>query len=584
MPRNDVHHFPLSDDDLKEISKSLTSALPSRENFTPELLASLTVPEMKHFVKYINTYKVETTRALKTTGKKIELRQRLEKYLWPDYRQGVILPTREDRLLTLKTPTISNRVLTYTDSINRTKIEKDFTLNGKQDPYFIIDKLLDLAFITNQSGKIEINIVLNPGEVDKIFTPLYDIHLYWLNTNLFPQNWQDSTISWNDSKLTLPKANRKLRKPLKKKILITSAPLIIPKNLIRHQNILTIIHPNFMQVEGNLLVTLIRNLKTDDLIFKVKDRTLKWKEEQLNVSHPSTDNAMNDDNDLVMSEDEIITLNDPLFLTRIETPCRGKDCKHKTCFDLSNYLEYCHSSNAWNCPVCDKPLRYEDLICDDNIEKIINEVDPEIDKVMLHGDGTYTIQYPEGFTQIQNASEDDESGHVEPIDDAVSIDSEKTVQRSDSSQLIEITDLQNGTYESNNNQQIPSNSENIDSSSQSITTEVDKEAQLTKLLEAMDDLPEESTNTTNLNPTIEINEITINEEKDDTSKNSPPPNPILVGNQAFSRMISFRNNIYQQKLKPSIIPKSTKRFFGTQRKERDSNQLGNSEQNPIEID
>uniref|UniRef100_A0A7S1PFV2 SP-RING-type domain-containing protein n=1 Tax=Percolomonas cosmopolitus TaxID=63605 RepID=A0A7S1PFV2_9EUKA len=406
--------FPLSEDDIIEISGDLSHPLPDKDTMSTADLHTLTVSDMKAMIKYINDNKLEPHMKLRSSGKKQELKSRLEKYLWPDKRQGVILASRDDRLGSLKRPSaLCKRVVTYGEKMNKQKIEADLTIKGKQDPYAVIDTLLDLAEIKQQTGKVELDINLDPTQMEKISTPQYDVHLYWLTSSLNPHNWQDATVSWNDFKFTLPKANRKLKKKLKKKVLITSTPIVIPKNVVRAQNVCTVLHPHWIPVDGNFIVVLVRNFTTRDLISKVQHRTELWakEEEQKKEANKLGHDGPNSD-DLIMYDDEIITLNDALTLERVSEPCRGKNCKHKTCFDLESYLEYSHASCVWNCPVCDTPLRYEDLIIDYNIKRIISEVDPEVDKVRLHGDGSYTVIVPQNTTIIAG---DGPVAHTAPI-------------------------------------------------------------------------------------------------------------------------------------------------------------------------
>ena len=43
---------------------------------------------------------------------------------------------------------------------------------------------------------------------------------------------------------------------------------------------------------------------------------------------------------------------------------RASSCSHLQCFDASLYLQMNERKPTWNCPVCDKPAIYENLVID----------------------------------------------------------------------------------------------------------------------------------------------------------------------------------------------------------------------------
>ena len=54
----------------------------------------------------------------------------------------------------------------------------------------------------------------------------------------------------------------------------------------------------------------------------------------------------------------------PLTKKIIFHPSRSVRCDHPECFDLSGFLCYSLKNNTWQCPICHKPLRPEDLRID----------------------------------------------------------------------------------------------------------------------------------------------------------------------------------------------------------------------------
>lgn len=59
-----------------------------------------------------------------------------------------------------------------------------------------------------------------------------------------------------------------------------------------------------------------------------------------------------------------VSLMCPLGKMRMMTPCRATTCQHLQCFDASLFLQMNERKPTWNCPVCDKPATYDNLVID----------------------------------------------------------------------------------------------------------------------------------------------------------------------------------------------------------------------------
>jgi E3 SUMO-protein ligase PIAS1 len=72
----------------------------------------------------------------------------------------------------------------------------------------------------------------------------------------------------------------------------------------------------------------------------------------------------------VEEEDDIevgtstMSLKDTLSYMRIKTPVRSSRCTHNQCFDAFWWLESNLVHPQWLCPLCNKELRFEELIVD----------------------------------------------------------------------------------------------------------------------------------------------------------------------------------------------------------------------------
>lgn len=90
--------------------------------------------------------------------------------------------------------------------------------------------------------------------------------------------------------------------------------------------------------------------------------------------------------DDIVCREIAVSIRDPLSLCRIAIPVRGTGCRHPQCVDLRTFLDYCHHTKSWQCPICMQPLRYKALVVDQGMLRIIGEVAPDIDQVRLNPD------------------------------------------------------------------------------------------------------------------------------------------------------------------------------------------------------
>lgn len=74
---------------------------------------------------------------------------------------------------------------------------------------------------------------------------------------------------------------------------------------------------------------------------------------------------LSDDGDCEIATTSLrVSLMCPLGKMRMTTPCRAITCNHLQCFDASLYLQMNERKPTWNCPVCDKPSLYDNLVID----------------------------------------------------------------------------------------------------------------------------------------------------------------------------------------------------------------------------
>lgn len=73
------------------------------------------------------------------------------------------------------------------------------------------------------------------------------------------------------------------------------------------------------------------------------------------------------------------------------TPCRASTCSHLQCFDASLFLQMNERKPTWNCPVCDKPALYDNLVIDGYFQEVLNsnKLLPDVNEIQLLQDGSW---------------------------------------------------------------------------------------------------------------------------------------------------------------------------------------------------
>jgi len=69
-------------------------------------------------------------------------------------------------------------------------------------------------------------------------------------------------------------------------------------------------------------------------------------------------------------------------------PAKGQKCVHKRCFDLETFLDYSNMSDVWQCPLCLKPLPFQDVVVDAETQEWLARYPEEVVQVRFKPDGT----------------------------------------------------------------------------------------------------------------------------------------------------------------------------------------------------
>lgn len=101
---------------------------------------------------------------------------------------------------------------------------------------------------------------------------------------------------------------------------------------------------------------------------------------------------MNEDADSEIATTSLrVSLACPLGKMRMSTPCRSSTCSHLQCFDASLFLQMNERKPTWNCPVCDKPALYDNLVIDGYFQEVLlsNKLLADVNEIQLLQDGSW---------------------------------------------------------------------------------------------------------------------------------------------------------------------------------------------------
>ncbi|XP_058125171.1 E3 SUMO-protein ligase PIAS1 isoform X3 [Anopheles coustani] len=150
---------------------------------------------------------------------------------------------------------------------------------------------------------------------------------------------------------------------------------------------------------------LVRKLCSVTLLQRMKQKGVK----AADYTRALIKEKLNEDADSEIATTMLkVSLICPLGKMRMTTPCRASTCSHLQCFDASLYLQMNERKPTWNCPVCDKPAVYDNLVIDGYFQEVLasTKLSPEDTEIQLHKDGSWSTHIK------QSESLDDSVGKV----------------------------------------------------------------------------------------------------------------------------------------------------------------------------
>lgn len=137
-------------------------------------------------------------------------------------------------------------------------------------------------------------------------------------------------------------------------------------------------------------IYLVRRLTSSDLLQRLRNRGVR----PADYTRGLIKDKLSEDADMEIATTSLkVSLVCPLGKMRMQLPCRATSCVHLQCFDASLFLQMNERKPTWVCPVCDKPILYENLAIDGYFSDILNSpiLPAESMEVQLNVDGTWTI-------------------------------------------------------------------------------------------------------------------------------------------------------------------------------------------------
>ena len=180
----------------------------------------------------------------------------------------------------------------------------------------------------------------------------------------------------------------------------TNKPNVEPKRPPKPINItplckLSPILPNIVNVKWSsdygkgwvVGIWLVEKMSSEDLLDRLKQKGTRNSEFTRDVIKKK----LNDDEDEIATTNLKVTVACPLGKMRMTIPCRPSTCDHLQCFDASLFLQMNERKPTWQCPVCDSPALYENLMVDGYFLDVIKapELPVEENEIILNQVGTF---------------------------------------------------------------------------------------------------------------------------------------------------------------------------------------------------
>ncbi|VAI82944.1 hypothetical protein VPH35_127312 [Triticum aestivum] len=106
-------------------------------------------------------------------------------------------------------------------------------------------------------------------------------------------------------------------------------------------------------------------------------------------AQPVTTDLPDSDSDMLLEGPSRVSLKCPISFRRVQTPVKGRLCKHHQCFDYDSYMDINSRKPTWRCPCCNTPSNFIDIRIDQEMVKILQGTGNDIMDVLVFPDGSW---------------------------------------------------------------------------------------------------------------------------------------------------------------------------------------------------
>lgn len=132
-----------------------------------------------------------------------------------------------------------------------------------------------------------------------------------------------------------------------------------------------------------LVAAICQVTSVDTLVERLRSQQFRSKEDVLSRMRREADD------DDIEAGAATMSLKCPFSYTRIKTPSRSAHCSHVQCFDAESFFSVNEQTPSWECPICHKNIKAEDLIMDGFVADILKKVPQDQESVIVEPDGSW---------------------------------------------------------------------------------------------------------------------------------------------------------------------------------------------------
>eukprot|EP00092_Neocalanus_flemingeri_P012673 GFUD01013657.1.p1 GENE.GFUD01013657.1~~GFUD01013657.1.p1 ORF type:complete len:393 (-),score=133.83 GFUD01013657.1:79-1257(-) len=164
-----------------------------------------------------------------------------------------------------------------------------------------------------------------------------------------------------------------------------------------------------------IAIYLVEKLTSEQLL----ERLVQKGTRQSEFTRELIKKKLNDEGDEIATTNLKVTVACPLGKMRMSNPCRPTTCDHLQCFDASLFLQMNERKPTWQCPVCDSPALYQNLMVDGYFQEVIKakELPEEENEIILNQDGSWHPVPKDDSEEVKKEEKKDENSAMVDLSD-----------------------------------------------------------------------------------------------------------------------------------------------------------------------